>query len=382
MKASLLLTLRYLSFHRVQTSLLVAAISVTIFLPIAVEALVQRYDSALRLRARATPLVIGAKGNRFDVVLSALYFRTTPVETTTAGEARKIRESGLAQAIPIHTRYTARGFPLVGTTLDYFDFRRLSLRRGHLPRILGQAVLGAQVAQKLNLSPGDSLPSDPQNLYNLAAAYPLKLHIVGVLQETGSSDDDAVFIDVQTAWVIDGIGHGHQDLTANAKNTQRVEATAALPQYQEITRENLASFHRHGDPDTFPLTAILAIPQNTKSSTLLKARTHASETAQILVPTEVIGELMSVVLRIQRFLNANFVLVLFSTLLFLTLIGWLSQRMRHREFETMHRIGCHRSTVIRLLVTEWALIFLASSMLAGAGILLAVYLLPNLILGA
>jgi putative ABC transport system permease protein len=366
----------------VQTSLLVAAISVTIFLPIAVEALVQRYDSALRLRARATPLVIGAKGNRFDVVLSALYFRTTPVETTTAGEARKIRESGLAQAIPIHTRYTARGFPLVGTTLDYFDFRRLSLRRGHLPRILGQAVLGAQVAQKLNLSPGDSLPSDPQNLYNLAAAYPLKLHIVGVLQETGSSDDDAVFIDVQTAWVIDGIGHGHQDLTANAKNTQRVEATAALPQYQEITRENLASFHRHGDPDTFPLTAILAIPQNTKSSTLLKARTHASETAQILVPTEVIGELMSVVLRIQRFLNANFVLVLFSTLLFLTLIGWLSQRMRHREFETMHRIGCHRSTVIRLLVTEWALIFLASSMLAGAGILLAVYLLPNLILGA
>ena len=51
-------------------------------------------------------------------------------------------------------------------------------------------------------------------MYDLSAEYPLKMRVTGILAPTGTPDDLAVFTDVKTAWVIDGIGHGHDDLAA------------------------------------------------------------------------------------------------------------------------------------------------------------------------
>ena len=44
---------------------------------------------------------------------------------TTHAEARRIDDSGLARAIPLHTRFRARSQPIVGTSLDYFELRGL-----------------------------------------------------------------------------------------------------------------------------------------------------------------------------------------------------------------------------------------------------------------
>ena len=52
-------------------------------------------------------------------------------------------DSGLATAIPLHVRLRARGRPVVGTSLDYFDFRSLTLAEGRGLGLLGEAVLGA-----------------------------------------------------------------------------------------------------------------------------------------------------------------------------------------------------------------------------------------------
>src|SRR5690606_26661319 len=99
------------------------------------------------------------------------------------------------------------------TSLDYFEFRTLRQREGTLPLMLGDCVVGAEVAQALGLHPGDALVSDPENVFNLAGAYPLKMHVAGVLEPRATDDDRAVFVDIKTAWVIAGLGHGHQDMT-------------------------------------------------------------------------------------------------------------------------------------------------------------------------
>ena len=52
--------------------------------------------------------------------------------------------------------------------------------------------------------------SDPLNVFDLSGTYPLKMRVVGVLEKSGSADDDAVFVDLHTEWIISGIGHGHQ----------------------------------------------------------------------------------------------------------------------------------------------------------------------------
>ena len=83
--------------------------------------LVDRSGRELRARAESTPLLVGAPGSKLELVLNGLYFDPRPPEPLSYGEAARIDSSGLALAIPLHTRFTARGKRIVGTTLNYFD---------------------------------------------------------------------------------------------------------------------------------------------------------------------------------------------------------------------------------------------------------------------
>ena len=140
---------------------------------------------------------------------------------------------------------------------------------------------------------------------------------------------------------------------------------SSIVQYYEITPENRGSFHFHGDPETFPITAVLVWPRNARARTLLKARYGVSKTAQILVPSVVIEELMGFLFQLKRFFDANVILVTIATGLFLALIVLLSLRIRERERQTLFHIGCSRFTTFRLQVTELCMLILAGVILAA-----------------
>ena len=386
MRSVLLLAWRYVAFNKLKTTILVACVSITLFLPLAVSLLIDRYSHELTLRAQTTPLVVGAKGNRFDLVLTTLYFRQGKLDSVAFREVEKIEESGLAVAIPIHAMFTARNFPVIGTNLDYFEFRKLRIREGRLPGILGEAVLGSKIAEALNLSPGDTILSDQQSLYDIARTGPLKMHVVGVLAPSHSPDDFAVFVDVRTAWVIEGRGHGHMDVVEQSdpryvlKRTRSdVAATAAVPEYTEVTPENVDSFHFHGDLLEFPLTSIIVLPKDLKSSTILKARYNASLTSQILTPAEVVEELMGIVFKVKRFFDANFAVIALSTVLFFILVILLSLRIRAKERDTMHKIGCSRTIVFWLQACELLIVFVMSLALTGIFSVVLLLLAPRLL---
>ena len=160
MKRVVFLAWRYVAYHKIKTAILTACLTLTMVLPLTAHLLIAYYGDSLMARARATPLLVGARGNRFDLVLKALYFGSANVDPVYLAEADAIRASELGTPIPLHLRYTAQKRPIVGTTLAYFDFRGLRVRAGTLPLMLGQVVLGSKVAAELGLSPGDHLFSD------------------------------------------------------------------------------------------------------------------------------------------------------------------------------------------------------------------------------
>jgi putative ABC transport system permease protein len=368
----LFLARRYVAYHKVKTAILTACLTLTIVLPLTAHLLLAHYGASLMARARATPLVVGAKGNRFDLVLKALYFGSAHVDPTSMSEVEALRADPLNVPIPLHLEYTARKYPMVGTILEYFEFRGLAVSRGTLPVQLGQTVLGANVAAELQLGPGDHLFSDQRSLYDITKTYPLKMHVTGVLERTDSPDDDAVFVDVKTAWIIAGITHGHQDVARTGDDSvilrrtdDSVVTNASIVEYNEITRENIGSFHTHADPGKLPLSAIIVLPVDRKSATLLKARYNLSATQRMLSPEVVVEELLGLVFKVKRFFDANFALIAVSTALFLTLVILLSQRIRKREMETMYKIGCSRLTAFWLQAAELGIILLMSVGLAS-----------------
>ncbi len=372
MRHTLRLSLRYLLHYRLRTAILVVCIGLIFFLPIAVSLLVDHFRREMGARAARIPLIAGAKGSRYDLVLNALYFRGRVPDPLPRSAYEAIRDGGLGFPVPVYVRHTVKGFPVVGTTLDYFSELGLTVREGTLPLRLGDAVAGAKAAEALGLSAGGRVITDVEKLYDISSTYPLRLRITGILAESHSPDDGAIFVDVKTSWIIDGIGHGHVS-PKEAKETsnilQKKEGEVvfndALVKYVEITPENLASFHFHGDPHTFPLTAVLVWPRDAKSKTILKGRYAVSKTAQMLEPEKVIAELMGFVFRIKRFFDANFVLVIIATALFLALIVLLSLRIRKREMETLMKIGCSRFTVFGLQAAELTIVLAAGLLLAG-----------------
>lgn len=358
MNGPLLLAWRHLTHHRTRTLLLALSTALAFFLPIAVERLVTQYGGRLRARAAATPLLIGAKGSRYDLALASLYFRGRVPDPLPNGFTDTVQDSGLALAIPLALGRTAQGYPLVGTSLDYFEFRRLEPAAGTMPQILGDAVLGANVAAELGIGVGDSVLSDKGNVYDLSLAYPLKMRVVGVLAAAGTPDDGAIFVDTKTAWIVDGIGHGHESAAKQGPNQvlekqgENVALNASLVEFVEITPENIASFHFHGDPATFPLSSLLAVPNDAKSSTLLKGRFRVEKDAQILVPQEAIEEILGFVFQLKKFFDLNVVLVAIAMACFLALVVLLSLKVRERELETLKKLGCARGTAALMVVWE------------------------------
>lgn len=372
MRHTILLARRYLAHHPWRSSVLVVGLALTFFLPLAVELLVSRFEASLVARSLATPAVIGAPGSRYDLVLSSLYFEGRTPEPLSMQEVQRLGADHLVVPIPLLVRGSAGGRPLVGIPYEYYDFRGLVPERGELPVFLGECVLGARVAAELELGPGDHLDTDRGSLYDLGGAYPLRLRVVGVLAAEGTPDDGAVFVDLQTAWIADGLGHGHGaaaeqqgEQVLARRDDGSIVLNASVTLYQEITPENADTFHFHGELGDLPLTGLLLDPQDRAALTIVRGRYRVRSDAQLLVPEVVMGELMGFVFRAKVFFDTNTALVGVATALFLGVIVALSMALRRRERVTLFKIGCARSTVLRLMGVELAILLVAGAALAS-----------------
>jgi putative ABC transport system permease protein len=370
---SLYIAWRYVCFNKIKTATLIACITLIAFLPLALQLLLDESERQLMSRAVFTPLLVGAKGSALDLVMNTLYFDDEVPEPITMADADRVGESGLALPIPVYARFRARGYPIVGTTLDYFDFRGLEIVAGRPLAIIGDAVLGATVADRLGLKPGDALVSSPENLFDLAGVYPLKMNVVGVLKKSHTSDDLAVFIDLKTAWIIEGLGHGHQDLVKSQdtsvilKRTEKnVTANAKLQIYTEISKLNLDSFHFHGDLSKYRLTGVIAVPNDAKAGTILRGRYISNEgTNQIIKPADVIDGLLQNIFRVKNVIDGVIFLVGLATILAIILIFALSLRLRQREIQMIFKLGCSRMTIAQLIAAEILIIVSFSAVLCG-----------------
>ena len=76
MKDVLYLAWKHLAYHRIKTVVLVASITMIVYLPMGLNTLVTQGAKELRVRANATPLLVGAKGSPLELVLSSLYFES------------------------------------------------------------------------------------------------------------------------------------------------------------------------------------------------------------------------------------------------------------------------------------------------------------------
>ena len=369
---SLYIANRYLMYHKMRACILVVALSIIIFVPFLLDMVVNESQQRLNARAESTPLILGEKGSSLDLAINSLYFIAKRPSDITMTDIEAIDDTGMAYTIPLYTRFSAGNHRIIGTSLDYFDLRKLQLSKGRMFTVLGEAVIGSKVADELNLNVGDTLISSPENLFDIAGQYPLQMNIVGVLAPSGTSDDEVIITDIATTWVMTGKCHGHKDLAKTddesviiKREKSSVVANAKLKTYTVITQENLKSFHFHGDQSAFPATSAIVVPNDEKSKTILLGRYQAHlNNIQLIQPRQVVQELISSILRIKHTLDTIIVTVSVSTLMTIALVFLLSIRLREKEIKTIFRLGCSRMATSGFIVAEIIIVTVGSIILS------------------
>ena len=370
MNATLYLAWAYLKYHWVKSLILVLSIGLVLFIPLGLNRLVNQSAQQLTARAADTPLIVGTRGSATDLTLSALYFKAPTFEPLQYQEYSDLIDNG-HHTIPLHARYQARGFGVIGTTLSYFEHRKLQIDKGRTFTMLGECVIGSEVAQNTSFKVGETVITTPAGAFDVAGSFPLKMKIVGVLKPSGTSDDQVIFADLKTSWLIAGLAHGHQDVVTApdtlllSSTDSSVVASAAVLSYTEVNPGNLDSFHFHGDVGQYPIDALMVIPESRRESIQLRGRfEERTDNVQMIVPRTIIDDLVNTMFAVKDSIIAAAIVIGMATAVIVGLVFWLSIKLRRKEIETMKTIGGAKGTINTILGLEIGSILVVSLLLA------------------
>ncbi|MBL9177672.1 MAG: ABC transporter permease [Verrucomicrobiaceae bacterium] len=383
-RAAFHLAARYVLRHRLQSALLAGALGLVFALPLCLRVLIDHAQRELRARAAATPQIVGTRGSAMDLMMTALYFKRENLTPLPHGVLGELRRNPDATVIPLHVRFQAQGAPVVGTELEYFAFRGLRIASGRTLTRLGDCVAGANVARQHGLRPGGHVFTSPEQAFDMAGVYPLKMRVTGILAPDGTPDDDAIFVDLKTAWLIEGRSHGHDDLQKDKavvlkQEEGNVVGNAAVRMFNEVTDANIGSFHFHGDMAKFPVSALIVLPDNAKAEALLAGQFARSREQQLIRPRDEMEALLAQLVRLEGFAAAALLITATAALLVTALVFALSFRLRLREFKTLEDVGVSRFSLITVKVLEVALTGLAAGVIGLTLLSFASFLAPHLL---
>lgn len=357
MKSVFFLTWRYLRYRPWRTVVLIVAVALIVYLPLAVNVFIAEVSRSMMLRAESTPLLLGPRGSAVELTLNSLYFTEQRAGELPYRHVQALAAKERGAAVPLHVGFRAGEFAIVGTTGEYFTQRNF----GPCEMGLGECWIGSAVAEERGIGVGETINSTPDNLFDLGGAYPLALRVVGVLPASRSADDRAVFVSLETAWILEGLGHGHADVEKKDH--------ASVTVYPQITEETAASFHFHGDEGDFPVSAALVFPTSLRNQALLLADYQEDEGLQLVKPRVQMGRLIDTVFSAKDFVFFGFLAFSFLCLALLGLVWSLAQRLREDEFRAYQKIGMTRRHRTILKVADLVIVLVVGAGLAMIGLL-------------
>ena len=373
----------YLQSRPLLSTTLILAAAVSIALPVVTNHIVSQYEKQLALRSENPPLLVGARGSRYDLVLKTLYFLGDIDRQIVYGDYQDLAEANDLLCVPLHVIHTAsrKEMPVVGTTSEYFSTRNIPIAVGQPFAQIGHCVVGSNIG-----SVGERIKTDRLNPFDLNAPSSVSLEVVGVLAPTNSPDDDAVFVSLETAWLLDGYGHGHTDDdtgTAVDQSSVLADSTDGHRPADPVTvidGSNRHQIHSHGKRDQYKLSAVSVWPQTQKAGVLAEGRYLEHPVLQMLLPGTEFQQLIEYVFRIKSVLDTVFIVMLVLTCVLITVIGIQTVHLRSEHLRTMKMLGCARSRVVSLLCVECSLL-LCGVLLAAAGMALVLIVLsPSLVM--
>lgn len=191
--------------RRFTLTLTVCSIALSTFMLLGTERIRTDLRDSFTSAVSGTDLIVGARTGSVQLLLYAVFHlgaATNNIRWSTVQALKQQR--GVDWIIPLSLGDSHRGFPVLGTTAEYFerfhygDRQPLRLAQGKPPADLFDAVVGAEVANRLGYDLGQRITlSHGSGELNLADHADKPFVVSGILAPTGTPVDRTVHISLE-----------------------------------------------------------------------------------------------------------------------------------------------------------------------------------------
>jgi putative ABC transport system permease protein len=191
--------------------LLTASVAIITVLILVEKQFEEKYQSNLD----GVDLVLGAQGSPLQLVLSSVYQVDDPTGNISYDSVKVwMQHPYVKKAIPLAYGDNYVGFKIVGTTPDYLEKYQAKIAEGKVFEHNFEVVVGADVAEKLNLKLGDTF----KGTHGSAAEGEVHDHgeysVVGIASKTGKVIDNLILSNIPTVWQMHH-EEGHEEVAEN-----------------------------------------------------------------------------------------------------------------------------------------------------------------------
>ena len=210
------------------TFLSIFILSLSITLLLGIRQLEASFKHQMQNNLGTIDLVIGAKGSPLQLVLASVLHMDSPTGNISYKEAKKISKSPLVKtAVPISYGDNYKNYKIVGTTNQFPLLYKAKIAKGRTVKQSMEVVLGALVAQRLNLKIGDVFLSSHGLVENDIEVHSEDFTVVGIYQATNKVIDRLIVTNLESIWHI----HDHE----NKENEHHLEHHENEDEEKEIT---------------------------------------------------------------------------------------------------------------------------------------------------
>ena len=344
--AILSLALRSIWARKVTAILTIVSIAAAILLFVAVENLRQGARAGFERTISDTDVIVGARSSPINLVLFSVFQIGDPTNNVTWETYEDIKtRKDVAWAVPISLGDSHRGFRVVGTTPDYFQYYKyaesqsLVFRQGQIFEDLFDVVLGAQVARELGYETRQKITlAHGLGGTSFVNHDDLPFLITGILKPTGTPVDRSVYVSLGA---IEAIHKGWQSGTPTPMSRTNTP--------EKLRKQNLI-------PESITAMFVGATSRVRSLGLQRDLNTYAAEPLQAVIPGVALSQLWNVVSVVERALALVSAFVIAMGLIGILTSILTSLNERRREMAILRAMGARGRHIIALLVSEAALL--------------------------
>ena len=347
------LALKSLFNRKGSVSLALMAMTVSIFVLLAVEHIRNQTKENFANTVSGVDLVVGARTGSLNLLLYSVFRIGSPTNNIAWKSFQDIAShSQVKWAIPIALGDSHKGYRVMGTTQDYFTHfsygnkHTLKFTKGRPFSQIFDVIIGSDVARKLNYSIGQKLI-----LSHGIASTSFSLHddrpftIVGILAPTGTPVDQTLHVSLE------GIEAIHIDWQQGVKIPGKAITTDQI-ETLELKPKNITAF-------------MLGLKSRMATFRVQREiNNYTKEPMTAILPGVALSELWQMMGILESTLLIIAILVFVAAVLGLSAMLLSSIRDRAHEIQLLRIVGAPPSFLFLLIELEALLITISSIILA------------------